>query len=69
MGWLHCLSKLWRSTMSCFLPQHQGLTFEKLSQDVQECSYEDVQVLWSILHNPPHISPQRSKGLRKPWQN
>jgi hypothetical protein len=26
-------------------------TFEKLYQDVQACGYEDVQVMWTMIHD------------------
>ncbi|KAH7415865.1 hypothetical protein KP509_14G063600 [Ceratopteris richardii] len=41
----------WRSLVHRFSRNSRGTkSFAKLYHDVQMCAYEDVQVMWSIIH-------------------
>ncbi|KAH7288257.1 hypothetical protein KP509_31G019500 [Ceratopteris richardii] len=44
-------AQVWRSILCRFTRNSRGSgSFAKLYHDVQTCAYEDVQVMWSILH-------------------
>ncbi|KAH7282810.1 hypothetical protein KP509_35G048500 [Ceratopteris richardii] len=45
------LVRAWRSILDRFARKNRGSgSFARLYHDVQMCTYEDVQVMWSIIH-------------------
>eukprot|EP00250_Pteridium_aquilinum_P034713 c7991_g1_i1 orf=255-527(-) len=47
------LANAWRSLLHRFSSRNNrgARSFAKLYNDVQSCPYEDVQVMWSIIHH------------------
>ncbi|KAI5063935.1 hypothetical protein GOP47_0020605 [Adiantum capillus-veneris] len=52
------LASAWRSLLHRFSRNSRGArSFAKLYHDVQTCAYEDVQVMWSIIHQQSFVGP------------
>lgn len=67
MGWLRKVTipfrRIWRSVFSKLRPRKlkRGNGMGKLYNDVLSCGYEDVRVMWSMLHDShyPLDSPKK----------
>ncbi|KAI5057590.1 hypothetical protein GOP47_0027605 [Adiantum capillus-veneris] len=63
------LRRAWSSTPLHRLrtrPQQRGESFSKLYYHVQSCGYEDVQVMWTMLHSSQHVPSSTIQNIDFP---
>eukprot|EP01018_Ginkgo_biloba_P035356 Gb_24695 [translate_table: standard] len=70
MGWVRRLASPMRKAWSKFTftkikRNKRGPGLWKLYSEVRSCSYEDVHVMWSILHNSQTFNPPKKSRFSR----
>ncbi|KAI3737488.1 hypothetical protein L2E82_27492 [Cichorium intybus] len=81
MNWLQKMvfpvRRVWLAVAARVKSRNNGGGLLKLHDDIQTCGYEDVQVMWEMLHRTESELTSNTRRKRKPrsfwkifiWQN